>query len=820
MYLFVIVQVDAKDVSDVSNLQLLVSIAQRIMQANREKADEAMEKASKLSNRGDYERIKKENELLKQSLNSDEVETANRLQDYEEQLKDLKRILEQKEVELSSLRRKSDGMEGKLSSLVKENEFLKNEIESMKEGELDQRYELDDQLQDSEKYILDLRERNKKEQKLYDEIKSLENVKEELSQKVTELRLNLDEATRQLNLSSKDFKQLEQSYVSTHAMNESLLKEKEFFMKENADLQSKVDKMALDCAKCIDNMTKILAEKDVEINQLKESTMATRPSSSSAYHQPLTGSFDSAKELELNQVKIKFQEATTQLEVQNKMIEELQKELQEVRQLTPRKGTVGRQHPDSFSTPIYDAKIHELNESIQQLEEELKSKDGELTKIKEQNKLYEKGKYGLVDAMNELRNERQKLMKKESEVEELVKELNALKSNLNDAEEELEYIRECAQKQGIDPTYDPKSSKQQNDRLKVHKLEQELVELEGRHLSLQEELRELKNKYRPSLEMGEVTTATRTTETDQSPEMVHYLNEKLKEVKEENDQLILGMREVLNILRVSDSKSDVVVECPSLERILTYFESRSVTSTASPSAISEQELMDLITLKSELDLVRGQNEQLRSEMKVLRNERKNLLSYCTQHILNENNSSSTCGSNTTDEDPLLDMSEGEVFPLSEPKGGQDTAAASIDGDDDVIITKEEILGKGIKLVISEVLNGTSNEEEDEEGDEEESGHEESKQSNVVQSLDEPNVIGHEGSSQHETGQEISGKDEKKVIKGKVPCTKCPKAFAALEEVLKRMNKITSIIKQREQDRKSSSMAIAQSITNTTETFQL
>ena len=209
--------------------------------------------------------------------------------------------------------------------------------------------------------------------------------------------------------------------------------------------------------------------------------------------------------------------------------------------------------------------------------------------------------------------------------------------------------------------------------------------------------------------------------------------------------------------------------------------------------MSDKDLTNLITLKSELDLVRGQNEQLRSEMKALRIERKNLLSYCTQHILGENeakkkSSSEEESNNNNVGDDELDMSEGEVIPssLMEPKVDQDTADAI---SDDVRITKEEILGRGIKLVISEVLN-ESNDNEDENGFERD-------HSRTERDEEEKSDISHE--TQHESGQEITRNTI--VIREKVPCTKCPKAFSALEEILKRMNKIISIIKQREQDKK-------------------
>ena len=185
-------------------------------------------------------------------------------------------------------------------------------------------------------------------------------------------------------------------------------------------------------------------------------------------------------------------------------------------------------------------------------------------------------------------------MRKESHVEELVKELNELKLEMNDTQDELDYIRECARLKGIDPTYDPTSSKAgQNDKINILKLQQELIKLEERNINLQDELRNMKSKFRHSTNTSasnQVVTdssnqsSIETVQSNQSSiETVHYLNERLNEVQEEKNQLNLAIREVLNYIRITDSKSDVVIECPSLERILALIESRSIAEGRSHS---------------------------------------------------------------------------------------------------------------------------------------------------------------------------------------------------------------------------------------------
>lgn len=105
----------------------------------------------------------------------------------------------------------------------------------------------------------------------------------------------------------------------------------------------------------------------------------------------------------------------------------------------------------------------------------------------------------------------------------------------------------------------------------------------------------------------------------------------LESVQNENLELQLGMKEILDGIRQSDANSDTVIECPSLERVCILLENRFVYSD-----ISTEDRIDLtkfVLLKSELDLVRGQNEQLRTEIKQLRIDYLSVIDEYTTDIL-------------------------------------------------------------------------------------------------------------------------------------------------------------------------------------------
>lgn len=109
------------------------------------------------------------------------------------------------------------------------------------------------------------------------------------------------------------------------------------------------------------------------------------------------------------------------------------------------------------------------------------------------------------------------------------------------------------------------------------------------------------------------------------------LETRIEQLKDENELLELAMKEILLSIKHSDSKcSTILIDCPSLERLCQLIEAKFITyseehfdstgsQTSEQSVKKQQErsnMFQLIVLKSELDLVRGQNEQLRGEAKL------------------------------------------------------------------------------------------------------------------------------------------------------------------------------------------------------------
>lgn len=124
------------------------------------------------------------------------------------------------------------------------------------------------------------------------------------------------------------------------------------------------------------------------------------------------------------------------------------------------------------------------------------------------------------------------------------------------------------------------------------------------------------------------------------------LQYRLRQLESENQLLELAMKEILLSIRWSDSQcSTILIDCPSLERLCQLIEARFITSqsmglgghhaSVAPGEPSRGlqsnntnvvgELIQFITVKAELDILRGQNEQLRVDLKTQRREYHELM---------------------------------------------------------------------------------------------------------------------------------------------------------------------------------------------------
>lgn len=183
----------------------------------------------------------------------------------------------------------------------------------------------------------------------------------------------------------------------------------------------------------------------------------------------------------------------------------------------------------------------------------------------------------------------------------------------------------------------------------------------GSEISSESE-RSIKTVVNPAGLSGELNTNTtqsninnniksKTLANSESIRTALNLKTRLRQLENENELLELAMKEILLSLKWSDAHcSTILIDCPSLERLCQLIEARflaksmpemednvaqvinendvvdsnigqaCLVATPSDQRMSDYGMFQMIVLKSELDLLRGQNEQLRSDIKSQRQD--------------------------------------------------------------------------------------------------------------------------------------------------------------------------------------------------------
>ncbi|RWS14830.1 centrosomal protein of 290 kDa-like protein [Dinothrombium tinctorium] len=584
-------------------------------------AIEELEEMAKKQDKNEIETLRKEVEIYKQHLSSSEEKNAlEKLKEYNEKMDELNKQLETKNNDLSKAKRRVSDLERKLEVSDKEIEFLKEEIDSLKDEIESQRQGINEHLSESQDPFDKLREKNKQIQLLLDETNAMEAANAELAKQVKSLREQLKSESAKSKSNENEAQSMRQQLTEIQAINEMLVKEKEFLLKETQHLRDLLDNyereddiIASKFSEKVDKLLLVLNSKDEQIASLKAKIAQLHLKANSS-----AGVVGGGGGTEPNRDAL-----LKEIDAKNAEIDSLKKRLHAESELVKSDANIG------VELKQVQKERNDLRETLAKLEEELRVKDEELLALRKRNLMYERGEYGLYEALQEVKQLKRELNARDQNIEELVKQLNELNLELNDTQDELDYIRESAQHNFLEPSVDSKNRRNLNDKLKILQLQKAIVKLEDEKISATEELRQLKSHLTGN---GKSKNAS--------------LLQHLEQLKDENKQLELGMKEILMGIRESDAKSDVVIECPSLERLCQLLESRSLSS----------KLTNVIALKAELDLLRGHNQQLRMELKRIRAEHLKLIKIYTNDVLNESPSEEIV-IKPVDSEKLRDVSE-------------------------------------------------------------------------------------------------------------------------------------------------------------------
>ena len=307
-----------------------------------------------------------------------------------------------------------------------------------------------------------------------------------------------------------------------------------------------------------------------------------------------------------------------------------------------------------------------------------RDKSEELSSAIAQLRAYEKGEYGLEEAVGEVRKLKRIGKTKDDKIQELTQAANQYQQQVGEVLEELNNWRS---EQGLDP-YDPSNNNQtgsgsikskqkvkqwesqkQKDRAllqvmgrEIERLEEERIQLktENRKMarqlghkaaelglnaedlnSIEEYKKALKARRKGSLEGNEAeadhlgiihqsqNTIRQQKDVEAKDELIANLEKEVidyksryEELLEENDDLRRGMKEIHEDVKSQDGQSDVLIHCPTLEKLVEILDARHLWGQYHPAQ----------GLKAQISKLEGGNAELREQIRKERIENDKLAS--------------------------------------------------------------------------------------------------------------------------------------------------------------------------------------------------
>ena len=584
---------------------------------------------------------------------------------------------------MEKVRTDRDFLENKVEDLEKEKKKLKRELQSLetevresKRAEESPSKMVDDEEIDPKrvKELEDnMRLKNKQIHQLLEDIEHLEKDNEAYQEKISSLRDELSEATKQINIITGEFVSMKKSLTDTKTLidtlqndNNNLKLKLEDQLKDKAKRDRQIEEISVQVDNKVEEMKNICGYKDAQIEELRARLNRAVVSSGSKGETETTKQNISVlskaiqeRDDQIEKLQDKLKDASKDLESSATLIEELkgtkkdgvdpiQKSLMNVR------------------SQLYEAeqKVKDLKEQVHEAEESAKDKSEELSDAITKLRRYETGEYGLKEAVDEIQSLKKGIKAREKQVEELMNQCNNLQYENGEIAEENSEFREKLgldrRQQSMEKSYQPvnklpSSMNSRQDRALVQVMQKEIERLEEERIQLKTENRKLAQQLgQRAAKLGlntedlhaiqEYTEALKNrrlgvTGLDDSDPIhaikmhessvlmqkhlqektleVNTLNKELSAVKnkyddmfEENNKLREGMHEILDSVKEQDGKSDVIVSCPVLEQLLTILDARHYFGDYKPA----------MGLKSQIEKLEGVNTHLREQCRKLRNE--------------------------------------------------------------------------------------------------------------------------------------------------------------------------------------------------------
>ncbi|XP_061917322.1 centrosomal protein of 290 kDa isoform X2 [Entelurus aequoreus] len=622
------------------------SLAEQIIEEQEKNEKKLLAKVSRLEDDlthtgPDNRFLRNEIRQLESQLEQKEKELTHSRKDMGGAKKTIEELLQRAETaedEAKTLKREIRKVKKKNSQLLQDVDFYHRELERKESGP---------SRDENAETLKKLSSANRQLSQCLDELQQAEEEISQLKKDKQHMQKCLMESAKEMEKMSDEYDQMKMAVYQCDSTTDQLRKERDRAELQVRELTQKINDMtqeddpimaAVDAK--VDEWKKVLSGKDEEIlvyqQMIRDLQHKLRLAQSD---------LDRSKMVALQQA---VEDRDDQIQILREQVEqytgEMEKQtlLMEGLKLSKKEGgaQVRQKKMEELLSKLEAATMQaaEAEEALKEAEAHAEEKDKELIEASQRLREYESGIYGLEEAVGEIKECKDEIRRREVDLESMTKEINQLYITINQLMEENEDFRErlgYGPREEVDLTEFRRSKGLQQRQYKAENqvLTKEIERLEEERLEMKKQVRLLaKHRGLPQsiLVEEDVTHAKRGQHTAKHSST--YMDEELraknehleKEVKMQKREMELHKTQFqLKLEQLSREKEDVEAALKDVVQALKT--SPFDTDTIVPSLdkapdVSNTNKQLTSHLKSQIHELLGRNEELRWELKSIREE--------------------------------------------------------------------------------------------------------------------------------------------------------------------------------------------------------
>ncbi|KRZ08667.1 Centrosomal protein [Trichinella zimbabwensis] len=569
-----IVEIDVKDENDPQRLRALFNMSKALLEIKTAQAEIALEEIEDLTKSRASTDIEKENNDFKQQQNLNSAKNSFLNNEYDndllllrEEIRELTEQNQQLSKEYNNLNAeiihekdlvakysaKVDECEKELAEQRKErDELLINLREYQRRLDNENESSMSAKQMITEKLEKKLRSRNREMTQMLKEINTLTETNDSLENQVLNLKANLEECAQQMEMAADECMRLK-------SVNEELENLVDKLQLENAEMRDQLggqlnkrehgmeNELTETIDKKINEWKELFEQNQHQIEQYREKIHALE-------EEVVHYQTDSDRELEerdkqIHYLKNELKEATIEIESNVLLVQDLRAELNADGK-NPKRSRI-RQIELHAQLRKLESKFQDARQTVEEQENIIRSKEQEFAELLVRMQQYERGEYGLEEAVKNVTTLKKRLNCKEMHFQDLVQHCNQIEIALSECLSENQQLREQFHLSPREPLnvelrYASKVDAEKDNSLSVV-LKKEVEQLEEERLELKLKIRNLvKCLAKESVDQGlsAADMTVRALEVD-ADDKYHCINcEKAALLKDANQQLMIRVAQL------------------------------------------------------------------------------------------------------------------------------------------------------------------------------------------------------------------------------------------------------------------------------------